>query len=406
MKANTLQVRWVACQLDYLCELNTDKQLRKALSSLPPTLFSTYERILDRVNASNEDTQQLVQRVLTWIICSRQPLSTKELLQAVSINEGDTELDLEAISDEEGILKWCSSLVRKTPDGDRLELAHFTVAEFLFAIGSKDSNTQKSSYTKYHVSPADQDLSLAKLSLTYLLFDNFRDKDWTGEDEFDEFIEGYDFYHYASNYWYQHAENHRDDDVLLDLAQVLFDPSKTNNFLHWSHYWTWTITGEERIELSNASTLHFAASLSLYAICEWLIQEKGCESDLDKLSSIGTPLFCAFTGDDIILGMTGNISILSSPKRKSDKDGRKRTLEYLIEAGAQVNNTKLHPNHDWTALSLAFSFDFCWDILLERGVLVDDMCLEKVKYQPRSDRVEKFILGVGDKNLSDDMKPK
>jgi hypothetical protein len=36
--------RWVACQLDYLCELNTDKGIRKALDSLPPTLFATYEK--------------------------------------------------------------------------------------------------------------------------------------------------------------------------------------------------------------------------------------------------------------------------------------------------------------------------------------------------------------------------
>lgn len=57
--------RWVACQLDYICDLNTDKAIRRGLNSLPPTLFATYERILDRVNASNSDTQRLVQRVLT-----------------------------------------------------------------------------------------------------------------------------------------------------------------------------------------------------------------------------------------------------------------------------------------------------------------------------------------------------
>jgi len=36
--------RWVACQLDYLCELNNDKGIRKALNSLPLTLFATYEK--------------------------------------------------------------------------------------------------------------------------------------------------------------------------------------------------------------------------------------------------------------------------------------------------------------------------------------------------------------------------
>jgi hypothetical protein len=52
--------QWVACPLDYLCELNTNKALRKALNSLPPTLFATYKHILDRVNANNSNTQQLV----------------------------------------------------------------------------------------------------------------------------------------------------------------------------------------------------------------------------------------------------------------------------------------------------------------------------------------------------------
>ena len=180
--------RWVACQLDYLCELNTDKAIRRGLKSLPPTLFATYERILDRVNASNSDTQKLVQRVLTWIVCSKKPLSTKELLEAVSINEGDTELDRDAIPDEEGILKWCSSLVRRTPNGDRLELAHFTVEEFLLAI---DGSEPRSPYARYKISPEEENLPLAKLCLTYLLFGDFRDIEWTGMEEpkgvFDEY---------------------------------------------------------------------------------------------------------------------------------------------------------------------------------------------------------------------------
>jgi hypothetical protein len=149
---------------------------------------------LDRVNASNSDTQQLVQRVLTWIVCSKEPLSTIELLEAVSISEGDAELDFEAMPDEEGILKWCSSLVRRTPDGNRLELAHFTVEEFLLAI---DGNEPNNPYGRYRISPTEQDLSLAKLRLTYLEFEDFDDKEWSGKDELNEFIEEYSFYQYC-----------------------------------------------------------------------------------------------------------------------------------------------------------------------------------------------------------------
>jgi hypothetical protein len=294
--------RWVACQMDYLCELNTDKAIRKALNSLPPTLSATYERILDRVNASNADTQRLVQNVLTWIICSKDPLSTKELLEAVSISEGDTELDSDAMPDEEGILRWCSSLVRRTPNGDRLELAHFTVEEFLLEI---DANELNSPYARYKISPEDQDLALAKLCMTYLLFNDFQDLECTGTEEALEVIwngVNYKFYRYCAKYWAEHALAYRHDEGLLDLVKVLFDPSKTGNFLSWSNVWSWNKAHDVDLELiSNTETLHFAAALSFYDICEWLIKENCRIADLDKLSSIGTPLYCALTAEDLFV---------------------------------------------------------------------------------------------------------
>jgi hypothetical protein len=105
-------------------------------------------------------------------VCSEEPLLTKELLQAVSISEGDTKLDHDAMPDKEGILKWCNSLVKRTLDGDRLELAHFTVEEFLLAI---DRSEPRSPYARYKIFPGKENLPLAKLCLTYLLFEDFRE---------------------------------------------------------------------------------------------------------------------------------------------------------------------------------------------------------------------------------------
>ena len=172
----------------------------------------------------------LVQRVLTWIICSKEPLSTDELLVAISITEGDTEMDLDARPDEEGVLKWCSSLVRRTPDGGRLELAHFTVEEFLLAI---DPSDQCSPYSRYKIIPADQDLPLAKLCLTYLLFDDFRCNELAEEADLDGFLDEYSFYNYAARFWVKHAFLHRSDADLLDLTKDFFDPSKTGKSQPW-----------------------------------------------------------------------------------------------------------------------------------------------------------------------------
>jgi hypothetical protein len=400
--------RWVACQLDYLCELNTDKAIRRALNSLPPTLFATYERILDRVNASNPDTQKLVQGVLTWIVCSREPLSTKELLEAVSISEGDTELDSDAMPDEEGILKWCSSLVRRTPDGDRLELAHFTVEEFLRAI---DASLPNSPYARYKVSPEDENLLLAKLCLTYLLFEDFRDVEWTGKEELDKFIDEYSFYGYSSVYWSEHALAHREDEELLDLVKILFDPSKTGNFLCWSRFWTWSITSNANAELiSNAETLHFAAALSFSHVCEWLVEEKGRISDLDKLSSIGTPVFCGLAGEGLfVISMVVPYNVTyEGPERKIYDQNRKQTIEYLLDAGARISNIRVHPEFDWTPLSLSLKIRFCWNILLERGVILDDVSLEEVEDIIRLGWVlaEKVLLAVSETNLDEHIRSK
>jgi len=397
--------RWVACQMDYLCELNTDKAIRKALNSLPPTLYATYERILDRVNASNADTQQLVQRALMWIICSKEPLSSKELLEAVSISEGDIGLDVDAIPDEEGILKWCSSLVRRTPDGDRLELAHFTVEEFLFAIDAKAPN---SPYAKYKVSSEDQNIVLSKLCLTYLLFEDFQNTQWNGKADLKEFSEEYSFYSYSSDYWAHHALAHRSDEGILDLVKILFDPSKNGNFLSWSYFWIWSITKNDDLELtSNTETLHFAAALSFYDICTWLINEKGRRSDLDKLSTIGTPIYCALAALELFTtsGVIGQPVAFEDSEQGIHDQNKYLTFDCLLDAGARIDNIRVHPKFDWTPLSLALKLRFGWLILLERGVLLDDVSLEVVEDmidgRTDADIAEEFLLEVSEKNLDE-----
>jgi hypothetical protein len=401
--------RWVACQLDYLCELNTDKAIRRGLNSLPPTLFATYERILDRVNASNSDTQKLVHRVLTWIVCSKKPLSTKELLEAVSISEGDTELDHDAMPDEEGILKWCSSLVRRTPDGDRLELAHFTVEEFLRAI---DGSEPRSPYARYKISPEEENLPLAKLCLTYLLFGDFGHIEWTGMEELKEFFDEYSFYGYCSIYWSKHSLAHREDEGLVDLVKILFDPSKTGNFICWSRHWTRKITRDDKFDLSNTETLHFAAALSFHHICKWLVDEKGRISDLDKLSTIGTPLFCAITGENLfviskVVYSRHDVSYSDDEKKTNDRN-RQATIECLLDSGAKTNNIRVHPQFPWTPLSLSVRSGVCWDVILERGAILDEVTLEEVEDQIGEDDswADSFLLKVSDLNLDECIKPK
>ena len=108
--------------MDHLCELPNDDARLKALGSLPPDLNSTYERILGRVNRSNAETRKLVRRALRWISNENSfVLTAQALCEAVSIDWENTKRNTQAIPGEFEILYWCSSLVRKSADGRRLE---------------------------------------------------------------------------------------------------------------------------------------------------------------------------------------------------------------------------------------------------------------------------------------------
>ena len=89
----TDRFRWVACQMDYLCECTNDRERREALDKLPPDLPSSYERILERINNSpNKTNQRLVARALEWIMFAERPLQTQQLLEALAVNEGDDDI--------------------------------------------------------------------------------------------------------------------------------------------------------------------------------------------------------------------------------------------------------------------------------------------------------------------------
>ena len=52
--------RWVACQIDYLCDPTSDAARKKVLNKLPPTLKAMYKRMFKEVNQSNDDVKRLV----------------------------------------------------------------------------------------------------------------------------------------------------------------------------------------------------------------------------------------------------------------------------------------------------------------------------------------------------------
>jgi hypothetical protein len=222
----TDRFRWVACQMDYLCECTNDRERREALDKLPPDLPSSYERILERINNSpNKSNQRLVARALEWIMFARQPLQTQELLEALAINEGDDDIYPDARTTEDEILHWGSSLLRRRKD-EGLELAHFTVAEFLQSLDCY--NNPQPQFKPYSTCRECANIKHAISCLTYLTAKTFSNIQLRDRAEISTISEKHRFLSYAAKYWVHHAHDHMDLPCIQNLTHRLYDPASTN----------------------------------------------------------------------------------------------------------------------------------------------------------------------------------
>ncbi|EWZ92450.1 hypothetical protein FOWG_05576 [Fusarium oxysporum f. sp. lycopersici MN25] len=153
--------RWVACQLDYMCELPTDRARREALSKLPPSLYATYDRILLRIDGYDDTLKRLVKKAILMLATSFVSLSFEEICEAISLEEDATTLEDDEIVKEEELLRWCSSLVRVSKSGSfnggktRIQFAHFTVKEYLHSLKTRNSDHEYPQLKEYAVSHED-----------------------------------------------------------------------------------------------------------------------------------------------------------------------------------------------------------------------------------------------------------
>ena len=383
-----IRFRWVACQMDHLCELPNDAARRKALNTLPATLHATYERILQRINGSNKDIQQLVQRSMRWLVCSRDHLTSQALCEAISIETGDTSLDPTRISDEKEILRWCSSLVRRSALGDGLELAHFTVKDFLTTgIDQRDRE-----FGVYHVDP-DDDAELAERCLTYMSFQECRSEENIGEMSPTQSWNGVPLHHYAIRFWPEHARKNLSKPAVLSLTQELLHPSKQHS-ISWAQALKSIAYGRSYGDTKDAdprtaSPLHFASMLALPECCEWLLQ-KGCY--INQPSAFGTPLECALAGHWALAGQA-SLRIAMRPLETDIAESRLATVKLLILNGANVHRSSLgQPSPLFIALLMSDKAS-CIE-LLRKGALIDSNAIEELSFSHRYDLASEIWEGI------------
>lgn len=364
-----------------MCELPTDKARRQALSKLPPTLFDTYDRILMRVEEYNDEVKQLVRKTLL-LLFDAPPFSSRELCESISLHEDEDCLEEDDIVAEEDILRWCSSLVR-TKDimirgilTETIELAHFTVREYLDALGTKPISLQYPELQQYAIPADNGHVFRTYVYLRFLTMDDLDSKLQAGSiaenisdivaqrGTFETYREGVcDWIIYMRKGMVVGGQNYQ-------LAQKLLR-RKTPLFCLWAVEFIFQLRQYEtrclekhlnvseliRLAVSTVlrpdfTTLHMAAAFYVPDICQELLQNG---SSPDVCSNFGSPLHFAVGGWGIFLAQGYAFGLLDFQALRVSLTERVRTIELLLPSKITIQSDMRTPFFSGTLLSFNLS---------------------------------------------------
>jgi ankyrin repeat protein len=338
-----------------MSELWTDADRLEALNHLPETLHDSYFRILRRINKSPVKTRDVVRLCLQLLAFFPQRLTIQELCQAVSTPETLGSC-LGQIVDQDYIARKCSSLIRKSADGQHFEFAHFTVQEFL-------SNTTLASLPDFHsyrISKPDDEPALGLLCLKFIQLEDFESESFN-EDQNDSLS----FYTAAATRWPQLTASGLESPALLEAAKSLFRPTENEIFSRWISVFmkeiSWEMSPESDGSDPDYSDLddtepenhgftvpsrpfHVAAALNLPEMCAFLVQ-KGF--NVNTPCNLGTPLELSQSSFFRWYDLKGLKSYqdryasdcLWLERTLSSSTRRNETLHCLQSAGARIPTT-------------------------------------------------------------------
>jgi Ankyrin repeats (3 copies) len=325
---NLLRFRWAVCQMDTFANCLTPKMLRKALANLPPTLDSTYERILESIPS---EYSKYAASILQWLAFSMRPLLLEEIQEVVAID-----VDRDPMFDPEDVLQdpldlWriCSSLITitKTVKDPRfawiyvdekrsyqiVALAHYSVKEYL--ISERSHQAQKG---RYSLQETDGHEHIAKSCLGYL----FKFHNSTSLSS--EIVADSELARYSTIYWTQHAKAAGDKDALNRQIMAFFATDH-------GAYRNWTLLHDPRYRWHQQGALDGIAQSHL------------------GLMDVPTPLYFASLFDlpkivELLLNGGANINALSKRRgtalHAASIRGNTSIVELLLNAGADINATE------------------------------------------------------------------
>ncbi|KAK8229419.1 ankyrin repeat-containing domain protein [Phyllosticta capitalensis] len=324
--------RWVSCQLDALEKCLDPLSLNRALEKLPRTLEDTYTRILKEIP---DEIRPSAIRILQFLTYSDVGLSVEEAVDVIAVDvEREPYFDLgNRMPIPEEIQAYCSSLVVLVKTeyyharGPRLQLAHFSVKEYL------TSSNQLAEHAAADFNEIAARASIAKVNLSYLL--GIGDEVHAVQHGLSEahaaILQAFPLADYAANHW---AENTKisasHSSTLRSLLRDFFSTKSCYTSAFWiSHEW-----------LSCNDALHYASEIGATSVIKALLYNGAninSVGDCERSTTLHHALHDGhFEVLEMLLDHGADVNI-RSPLLAATRIGNPRIVQLLLNHGADPN---------------------------------------------------------------------
>ena len=153
---------WVALQIQSLCMMQTDHDIREALVNLPKDLPEIYSQILQQANCLN---QALRSNIFKLILAARRPLTRLEMREALSVIPGNTAWDRsKLLNSVDPSLASCGCLITVDEEEHTISTVHPSVNLFLL----QDTTTTPEMVRGIHFTMEEAQSLMSSIIITYL----------------------------------------------------------------------------------------------------------------------------------------------------------------------------------------------------------------------------------------------
>lgn len=341
------------------------KTVVNRVRSLPSGLNALYERMLSKIDAmcDDQDTLQLVRKMLTWISLAARPLTLNELRIALAMEIDFEYLDLlEPLQNiTYDLLGLCGSfveIVRGTDDGipvgtegqieanetrdlsATVRLIHQSAKEYLV-----DSAAIPDSLSRFCIDGWTGNAEMARICLAYLLSHDFEggpvpEASAGGSEPGDaaalleQKLARFGLLQYASRYWPTHVRAGNSEDVNMRACRLL--ENNSNHFRSWQQI---SIFVSKSKPTHHFAGIHVASALGLDAVLRLLLDQG---SDIEaRDSNSGTALHYATAMGNVEMAKL----LVSQGANIEARDHENSTALHFAASTGNVVMTKLLLDH-------------------------------------------------------------